>query len=133
MELIVVLGVLGILVSLAVPRLMDYVVRGRRADAMISLQRVQSEQEKFYFDNHTYATSLSALNLPQFSKDGYYALSIITADASTFAARAVPLVGGSQAGDGGFELLSNGARTWDPGGDGVYECTWDQASRGAGC
>lgn len=133
-ELAVTMAILAIVAAIAVPNYIDYITRSRRGDAMIALQRIANEQEQFYFDQNTYTTSLASLNLTALSPDGYYTLSVASANTLTFEARALPVAGSSQAGDGRFNLQGNGQRGWDPGEDGVYECTWEDASRsGDGC
>lgn len=127
-ELLVVIVVVAVITTIAIPNYQGYVARSRRADAMISLQRVANEQEQFYFDGNRYSTNLASLNLTNVSPDGYYNLSIPTANISLFIARAVPVADSSQAGEGRFEIRSNGQKSWDPGEDGIYECSWENAS-----
>lgn len=128
LELMFVLVVLAILASIAIPNYRDYVQRSRRTDAMIALKRVANEQEQFYFDHHRYTSSLNSLNLPNVSQDGFYSLSILTVEAG-YVARAIPIAGSSQHKDGAFESRSTGEEGWDPGQDGVYECSWEDAIR----
>ena len=134
-ELLVVIGIVAILAAIAVPNYTDYVNRGRRSDAMSILQRLANEQEQFYFDNNAYTTSMAALNYnTTVSPEGYYDLSIPSANVTLFVLRATPVAGSSQVGEGRFEIRSTGQKLWDPGEDGVYECTWDDAGRsGHGC
>ena len=129
-ELLVVIVVIAIITTIAIPNYQDYIERSRRADAMTSLQRVANEQEQFYFDSNRYSANFASLSLSNLSPDGYYSLSIPTANVSLFIARAVPLAGSSQAGGGRFEIRSNGQKGWDPGEDGIYECSWESATRG---
>ena len=133
-EMVVVLAILAIIVSIALPNYQDYLKRSRRSDAMIALERIANKQEQFYFDWNTYTDSLEDLNMASFSPDGFYRLSIETADSVLFIARAAPVAGSSQFGDGGFERHSTGKEGWDSNGDGIYECDWQDAVRaGVGC
>ena len=133
-EMVVVLAILAIIVSIALPNYQDYLKRSRRSDAMIALEKIANKQEQFYFDWNTYTDSLEDLNVGSYSPDGFYRLNIETADNALFVARAVPVAGSSQFGDGGFERHSTGKEGWDPDGDGIYECDWQDASRsGGGC
>ena len=133
-EMVVVLAILAIIVSIALPNYQDYLKRSRRSDAMISLQRIVNEQEQFYFDWNTYTDSFEDLDMSPLSPEGFYRLSIETANDTLFIARAVPVADASQSGDGGFERHSTGKEGWDPDGDGIYECNWQDAARaGGGC
>ena len=98
---------------------------------MIALEKIANKQEQFYFDWSTYTNSFDDLNVSSLSPDGYYELSIDVADGTLFIARAVPIADSSQFGDGGFERHSTGKEGWDPDGDGVYECDWQDAVRAA--
>ena len=130
-ELMIVLAVLAILTIVALPTYQSYITKSRRADAMIALQHVANEQEQFYFDNNRYSASLTSISVDSTSPDGHYTISLTSVSTTLFKARAVPVAGGSQAGSGRFEIQSTGAKGWDPGEDGVYECDWDDASRGS--
>lgn len=132
-ELLVVLIVLALLVSIALPQFVESLTRSRRTDAMVSLQRAAGAQQKYYFDNRTYAADLSDLGLPSQSPDGHYVVSVVAADQESFVLRAVPKSGGAQAQDGDFQLTSRGEKLWDRESDGEYECSWADAGRNAGC
>lgn len=132
-EMVVVLAILAIIVSIAVPNYQDYIKRSRRSDAMIALEKIANKQEQFYFDWHTYTKSLQDLNESNSSPDGFYSLNIETANSTLFIARAVPAPGGSQVGDGNFERHSSGKEGWDPDGDGLYQCDWQDAAQASGC
>ncbi|MDJ0956331.1 MAG: type IV pilin protein [Arenicellales bacterium] len=133
-EMVVVLAILAIIVSIALPNYQDYLKRSRRSDAMIALERIANEQEQFYFDWNTYTDSFEDLDMSSLSPEGFYRLSIETANDTLFIARAIPVAGSSQLGDGGFERHSTGKEGWDRDGDGIYECDWQDAARaGGGC
>jgi len=130
LELMVTLAIVAVLTSIAVPNYQFYIKRTRRADAMISLQRLANEQEQFYFDNNRYSNSLASINLNSTSPDGYYTLSLASISNTFFIGRAIPVAASTQAGAGRFEIRSTGQKSWDPGEDGVYECEWGDALRG---
>lgn len=123
-----VLVILAILATVAIPNYRDYLQRSRRSDAIIALERVANEQEQFYFDHNRYTSSFNSLNIPDVSPDGFYSLSMVAVEAG-YVARAVPIIGGGQQGDGAFERKSTGENGWDPGLDGEFECTWQSAMR----
>lgn len=133
-EIMVVLAILAIIAAVALPNYQHYIKRSRRSDAMIALERVANEQEQFYFDQNRYADSFADLNMSDLSPDGFYSLSFTTVTPTFFIARALPIPGSSQEGDGNFERRSTGREGWDPDGDGVYQCDWQGAARaGSGC
>ena len=133
LELLIVIAVVGILLAVAAPSFLDYIERSRRSDAMIALQRVANEQEQFYFDNNRYSLNFTSINLTNLSPDGYYTLSLPTANTTLFIARTVPVAGTSQEGTGHFEIQSTGRKGWDPEEDGTFTCDWEAASRAGGC
>lgn len=57
-ELMIVVAVLGILSAIATPSYVEYVRKGKRADAKIELLRLAQMQESFFVQNLTYAKSL---------------------------------------------------------------------------
>lgn len=78
-ELMIVIVIVGILASIAVPSYRNYMLRSQRTDAMAALLRIAAAQEKFYLQNNTYTTSLGStgLNLPSSSSEhGWYTLSV---------------------------------------------------------
>ncbi len=79
-ELLVTVTVAVILISIAVPNYRSYVQRANRSDATTALLRIAAAQEKFYIQNNTYTTDLSAagLGIPG-TDNGYYTLSLAAA------------------------------------------------------
>ncbi len=97
-ELLIVVVIVAVIASIAIPTYHDIVVRSRRSDATVALSEMANLQEKFYSSNFVYATVAAALPYPATSQDGYYTLSIpvvTTVPAYTLQAAAV----GSQASD----------------------------------
>lgn len=62
-ELVVVMAVIAILASIAIPNYSEYIVRSNRSAAQSFISDVASRQAQFFLDRRTYATTLAALNL----------------------------------------------------------------------
>jgi type IV pilus assembly protein PilE len=126
-ELMIALVVVAILAAVAVPSYRQYVIRSQRTDATESLLRLATAQEKFYLQNNRYADNDEMDDAPPAglgitgSGNGWYTLSVVAADATTFTVRAVPTAGERQANDDDcarFEVDDRGVRTaLDSGGD----------------
>ncbi|WP_018607750.1 type IV pilin protein [Uliginosibacterium gangwonense] len=56
-ELMIVVAIIGILASIAVPAYNDYILRGRLSDATNMLSSMQVKMEQYYQDNRTYAAT----------------------------------------------------------------------------
>ncbi len=110
MELMIVVSIVAILATIALPSYQDQVRQARRADGQVALMEIVLAQEKFRAHCPHYAGSLtgerhchadqaasSALGLSATSPEGYYRLSLSEANATGFIARADPL--GNQAFD----------------------------------
>jgi type IV pilus assembly protein PilE len=59
-ELLMVIVIIAILSSIAVPTYRSYVLRAQRTEATATLLRVQAAQEKFFAQNNIYAADLAA-------------------------------------------------------------------------
>lgn len=77
LELMIVAVIVGIMAAVAFPAYKDYVDRAKRAEAKTLLMQVAARQERYYFDNNTYATAATELgyasNTP-LSEEGHYTL-----------------------------------------------------------
>ena len=63
-ELLIVLTVVGILSAVALPSYRESVRKGQRAEARALLYEVMQKQERFYTENNSYTTTLTALGYP---------------------------------------------------------------------
>ncbi len=53
-EILIVVGILGILLGIALPAYTEYVAKGQRANATSTLLQAQHYRERFYLENRTY-------------------------------------------------------------------------------
>jgi len=131
-ELMIVVLVVAVLASIAVPSYRQYVLRTHRTEAKAALLNVAAAQEKFYLQNNTYTTALSAappagLGIAATTRNGYYTIAIGDADATEYSVTATAT--GTQTQDtacASFAIDSFGVKsaTKKGGGDNAAAC-WD--------
>ena len=90
-ELIIVVAIISILASIAIPAYNGYVETSKRSDAQASLMALAIAQEKYRASNPTYTTVITDLNgVSAASESGYYTLAVTAASGVTFTATATP-------------------------------------------
>lgn len=90
-ELIIVVAIISILASIAIPAYNGYVETSKRSDAQASLMALAIAQEKYRASNPTYTTVIGELNgVSSGSESGYYTLAVTAASGATFTATATP-------------------------------------------
>jgi len=101
-ELMVVVVIIAIIASIAIPSFFDSVRKARRSDAKEALFDVSARLEQYYQDNKGYPTTadmtlLGYLNNPYVSPEGYYDISFVgTPDATSYTIQAKPNPKGKQ-------------------------------------
>jgi prepilin-type N-terminal cleavage/methylation domain-containing protein len=94
MEIMVVLVIMGILMSMAVPSFHRAIEQSRADVAGANLQAIWSAQRLYWLDNHAYTADLTLLNSlglvdpSVVSATNVYVYAISAADANTFSATA---------------------------------------------
>jgi type IV pilus assembly protein PilE len=85
-ELLIVVVVIGILTAIAIPSYLDQVRKGRRADAMDALERIQMAEAAWRANHPSYTADLTGdLALATTSVGGYYnQIGIVPAATITF-------------------------------------------------
>lgn len=63
-ELLCVIGIIGILAAISYPMFVEQAAKGRRASARALMYEVLQHEERFYTENNTYTTDLTALGMP---------------------------------------------------------------------
>lgn len=116
-ELVVVVAIVAILTTAAIPAYRDHMLRAHRVEARSALLGLAAAQEIHFLQQNVYSTELEAappagLGLQAVTASGYYGIAIDSADGSTF--RATATAQGNQARDvrcASFGLDAAGART----------------------
>ncbi|MDT8998721.1 type IV pilin protein [Paucibacter sp. APW11] len=100
-ELLVVLAIVGILLAIGLPSYQQYVMKGRRADAIKALNEVVQAQERYRSSNSSYANSLTTLYSTTTAPDlaQHYDMTLSGVSASGFTIAASPKTGGLQTQD----------------------------------
>ena len=129
LEVVVVVALISIIVSVALPNYSSFITRGNRSDGMEALVLLANAQEQYFSTNHTYADDINDLPILSLSPEGHYELSILNGSATFFRARANPdteRASKRQAGDGQFQISSTGERSWDCKNNDSFSCEWNQ-------
>lgn len=115
-ELLIVVAIVGILASVALPSWNSQVQKVRRAEARNALLNVQLEQEKYRSTNGAYAGGLSDLGLGHYETGDYYNVSIVSNSFTAFLATAAPNTNGGQSDDscGTFAISQSGIVETEP-------------------
>lgn len=93
-ELLLVLALIGILLSMAVPKLMPLIGRTKSLEAQMQLKHLLNLQKNFFYINSKYTTNLDDLGYEQsklVTQDGKanYKIEIIEASNKSFVAKAI--------------------------------------------
>jgi type IV pilus assembly protein PilE len=106
-EVLVVLIIIGVLILLALPNLLPLITRAKSTEAKIQLQHAYTLEKNYFFENSTYASSLSDIAFEQqpLTTEGgqaNYKLEVAEATGNQFRIRAVSVVDFD--GDGVFNI-----------------------------
>ncbi len=82
-ELMIVVGIIGILASLAMPKMQVFMAKARQSEAKGKLHSVYALQESYFIENNAYGTGAQiGLNTTAVTT-GYYDNPVVTANAAT--------------------------------------------------
>jgi type IV pilus assembly protein PilE len=113
LELMVVVTIIAILASIAIPSYQQSVLRGRRADARVAMNNLATRLERCFTQFGAYDAEDCEIESPADSPEGFYAVSV-ERDATTYTLSAEPQ--GGQADDsacGTLAVTNTGARSAD--------------------
>ena len=140
-ELIIVIVIVSVLASIALPAYQDSMRKGRRADAKTGLMDAANRQERFMLDRSAYTKDMQNLGFgedPMKSEEGHYSIDVDETATTAlcgyafdpndnappcYVLTATPVAGGPQADDARctkFILDSSGARQAE--GSAASEC-----------
>ena len=119
LELMIVVVIISILTAIAYPSYRQYATRAKRTEAKAALLQIATFQERFYLQNNTYTTNMTALGFPvaaNFLSDSEsYIINVAAADPNNFTATATFQLGGDEAGKClTFQIDGLGAKTSAP-------------------
>lgn len=87
-ELMMVVIIVSILASVAIPSYRSYIIRTQRSDAKSALLQLRAAQEKYYLQNNAYTANVTGappagLGLPANSANGFYSLRVALGTAAS--------------------------------------------------
>ncbi len=109
LELMIMIAIIGIIASWAIPSYQQFILASHRSDAKSGLLKLQLEQEKWRTTHQSYAT-LEELQINTITENGYYRLAIEgQTDRDQFFAIASPTGSQEQDSCGTFAINQFGA------------------------
>ncbi len=92
LELMIVIVVLALIVTVAIPNYREYSARAKRTEARAALLQIATNQERHYLQNNTYTTDMSELGFAatgcNTTNSGSYSVCVTAANANNFTATA---------------------------------------------
>lgn len=121
-ELMIVVAVIGIIASFAMPSYKNYVIRGNRSAAESFMMDIANREKQYLLDARVYVAdamgatgAVTTLNLtaPK-AVYTYYTIAIAAPGGNppSFTVTATPVAGTIQASDGTLTLNDTGSKTW---------------------
>ena len=121
-ELMIVVVIVSILAMVSYPSYREYAARAKRNEAKACLLQVATQQERFYLQNNTYTTDMTALGFQNagnnLTDSETYSCNVDAANANTFQATATYQNADAEAGKClTFSIDGAGTRTSAPSAD----------------
>jgi type IV pilus assembly protein PilE len=96
MEMMIVLVIIAILASIAVPSYRRYAVRSHRVDAQRALTDLAARQERYLYSNNAYTDDLTQLGANSSIAGTYYTVAVDPANTSSTTFKVVASATGTQ-------------------------------------
>lgn len=112
-ELMIVVAIIGILTSIAVPSYTDYIKRGRAAEATSTLADLRVKMEQYFQDNRTYVGAdllVPGPCTPSVGSVQYFTYACANVTVNTYTISAAPAAGQGMTGFA-FSVDQNNAKT----------------------
>ena len=122
-ELMIVVGIMGIIAAVGAAYYGDYIIDANRTDARTALSRTASSLEKCKSVYSNYNSANCNVVFPVISDDGYYSIASTVLTGAAFTLTATPVAGQPQASDAdctSFTLTHTGIEDGTPAG--ANEC-----------
>lgn len=108
-ELLVVIVIIGVLASLAIPKFLSVITKAKTTEAKLMLKQVYNLEKSFYMENDTYTKQLAAMGFEpdQLVTEGgqaRYRIEVTEASAGGYLAKAIAVVDFDK--DGAFNTWS---------------------------
>lgn len=122
-ELMIVMAVVAILASIALPSYRESVAKGRRAEVRTVVMEASQWMERHYSENFRYDTNTAGTAVADLFPDGLrrsprdtggaYTLAVSAVTARSYTITATPVAGGPMANDrcGSFQITNTGVRS----------------------
>ncbi|KTC83755.1 type IV pilin protein [Legionella cincinnatiensis] len=89
-DLMIALVIMAILITIAYPSYLRFLLKARRSDALVTLAQDQIFLERCYAQNFSYTTCTSLPPFPQTSAQGFYSITLSNLGATTYTLTATP-------------------------------------------
>jgi type IV pilus assembly protein PilE len=110
-ELVVVILIIGILASIAVPSYREYVMRGHRRAAQAAMMEIATQERQYFVANRVFATAaqLGYSLPPEVDRNYDYTITVGVGAVPSFTINFTAV--GAQAADGNLSLTSAGVKS----------------------
>lgn len=122
-EILIVVGIIAVIASIAFPSYVQYNIRTHRVDMQTEMVRIAGALQRYQMLNSTYLLddspiTLSDLNIEEVYPNvgtAQYEVSLTNVTAGTWTLTATPVTGAMQEGNGHIVLTHSGAKCWTKG------------------
>jgi type IV pilus assembly protein PilE len=114
LELMIVIAIVAILVTIALPAYNRYFFRARRVEGKDFLLQVAAAEERYFTNFNQYVGTTAALGYPSGTSqpNGYYLVTVTAFAGGTFSLQAVPQLVQATDACGTLFINSLGTKTW---------------------